>query len=183
LGRVNADGSLDPQFRASADTEVHGVVVQANGKIVVAGYFNVLNGLPHVRLGRLNWDGSLDPSLTVTVDRYVRAAALGTDGKILLGGDFSTLSGLARLNVGRIDADTSTAPIFIDTSSMKSLPGGELSFSFLNPHEVSLSVRGSDAVETPPAAWENLGAAVSLGGGIYQFTDPNASSHPCRFIA
>jgi hypothetical protein len=36
-------------------------------------------------------------------------------------------------------------------------------------------------VETPVENWEALGAPVPVGGGLYQFTDPAATSQPQRF--
>jgi uncharacterized delta-60 repeat protein len=181
LARVNPDGTLDSQFNAGADGEVHGVVVQPNGRIVVVGDFTMLNGRPRVRLGRLNWDGSLDETLTVGADRFVRATALEPDGKILLGGQFTTLGGAGRLFAGRIDADQNPAPMFIDISSVRVLRTGAMQFSFLNPNGAELSVLASGNAAAPLPTWANLGAPVPVGGGVYQFTDSGATNLPRRF--
>jgi uncharacterized delta-60 repeat protein len=181
LARLNANGTLDPQFNASADGEVHGVVAQTNGRIVVAGDFTMLNGQPRLRLGRLNWDGSLDATLNAGANGFVRATALQPDGKILLGGQFTTLGGAYRTYVGRIDADVNPSPMFIDISSMRVLGGGAVQFSFLNPNAAGLSVLASEDVAAPLPTWVNLGAPVPVGGGVYQFTDPGAVNLPRRF--
>jgi uncharacterized delta-60 repeat protein len=181
LARVNADGTLDSQFNASSDGEVHGVVVQPNGRIVVAGDFTMLNGQPRLRLGRFNWDGSLDATLKAGADRFIRTAALQPDGKIVVGGYFTALGGTNRTKVGRIDADVNPPPVFIDISSVRVLDGAVLQFSFFNGNAAALSVRASEDVAAPLPTWANLGAPVAVGGGVYQFTDPDAANLSRRF--
>ncbi len=60
LARLNADGSVDPAFNASANSLVIALTVQPDGKILVGGQFTVLCGQPRNRIGRLNADGTLD---------------------------------------------------------------------------------------------------------------------------
>jgi uncharacterized delta-60 repeat protein len=181
LARLNANGTLDWQFGAGADGEVHALVVQPNGRIVVAGDFTMLNGQPRQRLGRLNWDGSLDSTFTASADRFIRAAALQPDGKVVVGGQFTHVDGLYRPFIGRTAADLGSPPVFIDIASMQVLGGGALQLSFLNPNAVAFSVLASEDVTAPVASWENLGAAVSVGGGVYQFIDPGLANHSRRF--
>jgi uncharacterized delta-60 repeat protein len=69
-------------------------------------------------------------------------------------------------------------PPFI--SSVQVLGGGVLQFSFTNTNAAAFSVLASD-VAAPPASWENLGAPLSVGNGLYQFTDPGAANHGRRF--
>jgi uncharacterized delta-60 repeat protein len=64
--RLNADGSLDSTFNpriesSSAPGTVDQAAVLSDGKIVIAGAFNSVNGTPRNGLARLNADGSLDP--------------------------------------------------------------------------------------------------------------------------
>jgi len=181
LSRLNANGTLDRQFDAGTDGEVHALVVQANGRIVVAGDFTTLKGQPRLRLGRLNWDGSLDTTLTGGANAFIRAAALQPDGKTVVGGSFRMLGGVEHTFVGRTAADLTSPPVFIDISSMRVLGGGTHEFSFLNPNAVPFSVLASTDVAAPLASWENLGSALSVGNGVYQFTDTDAATHPRRF--
>ena len=69
LTRLNADGSIDESFHPMMDKLIDGdggsraaVVVQPDGKIVIAGLFNQVNGVDRPGLARLNPDGSTDPS-------------------------------------------------------------------------------------------------------------------------
>ncbi len=58
LGRLNADGTLDPTFNPEMGgvyaPHVHSLAVQADGKILVGGWFTMLGGQPRDNLGRLN---------------------------------------------------------------------------------------------------------------------------------
>ena len=76
LVRLQADGVHDPAFQASGYTsgsatspvQVRGIVVQADGRIVIGGRFRIGSGSPvaFAPLFRLNPDGSADASFTLT---------------------------------------------------------------------------------------------------------------------
>jgi uncharacterized delta-60 repeat protein len=87
------------------------MVMQADGKILVGGWFSSLGGQTRNRIARLNSDGNLDSSFNPVADNFVNTLALQADGKILLGGWFSTLSGQPRNRIARLNADGS-----LDTS-------------------------------------------------------------------
>ena len=72
--------------------------MQADGKILVGGYFTTLKGVgtgAAIRnyAGRFNADGSLDVSFDPGANIFVRAVALQADGKILVAGPFTSLGG------------------------------------------------------------------------------------------
>jgi len=103
LARYNADGTLDTGFNttgivitdiAGSDDRAHGVVVQQDGKIVVAGY-SWTGANTDFALLRYNTDGSLDATFgqggKVTTDvgassDQANAVALQQDGKIVVAG-------------------------------------------------------------------------------------------------
>jgi uncharacterized delta-60 repeat protein len=121
IGRLNADGSLDTSFNPGANWGVYALSVQADGKILVGGWFSTLGGggtgtTTRNRIGRLNADGSLDTSFNPGANGTVHALAVQADGKILVGGAFTTLGGggtgtTTRNYIGRLNADGS-----LDTS-------------------------------------------------------------------
>jgi len=115
LVRLNTDGSLDDAFAVplSGGLTEH-IVVQPDGKILVAGLVPGSNGL-FARLHRLNADGSLDPAFNPGAgpDENVRAMILQPDGKILIGGWFLNYDGTPRNNVARINADGSVDASFV----------------------------------------------------------------------
>src|SRR5437870_4521249 len=128
LARYNPNGSLDSSFGSGGrvltdfglDDEARAVVLQADGKIVVAGGF----GGAFFALARYNADGTLDPSFGSEGRVFTnfggrdgaRALALQADGKIVATGfassDFGTRRrfALARYNPdGSLDRQVVTS--------------------------------------------------------------------------
>lgn len=111
IARLQADdtvGSFNTATHSlTLDNEVHGISLQPDGKILVAGGFT--NAGTSKRVARFNDDASLDTSFVTDVDDNVRAMVLQPDGKVLIGGDFTVVSGtnlnyLARLlSTGAVD--------------------------------------------------------------------------------
>ncbi len=97
-----------PQF----GSYVFSAVLQPDGKVLVGGRFNIINGYAiYHRIARLNTDGSPDSSFQALIDNNdVHSIALRTDGSLIVGGDFTTVGGgnpsyLARLySNGSLDA-------------------------------------------------------------------------------
>jgi uncharacterized delta-60 repeat protein len=119
IARLNADGTVDSGFKPPSldktiffpwnltdETTITGIGVKSDGKIVVAGDFNWVNGVSMKRLIRLNADGSLDSdfnnSLHQNLSQFegtIYDIEILSDGKILLAGD--NVSFLTQ-NFGRI---------------------------------------------------------------------------------
>ena len=59
--------------------------------------------------------------------------------------------------------------------------GGSFRFSFTNMSASTFNVLASTNVNLPTASWTLLGPATSLGGSLFQFTDPAATNSPRRF--
>ncbi|MCB1227022.1 MAG: choice-of-anchor D domain-containing protein [Verrucomicrobiales bacterium] len=110
LVRLHPNGVLDEGFDAGsgeANPFIQSLAVQADGRVLVGGAFNVFGGKPHKNLVRLNRDGSLDRSFNVGAgfDSFVRSVALQLDGRILVAGEFQNINGhpgglIARLENG-----------------------------------------------------------------------------------
>jgi hypothetical protein len=67
IGRLNADGTLDTSFNPGAGgtyPDVTSLAVQADGKILVGGYFTTLGGHSRNNIGRLENTGPATQSLT-----------------------------------------------------------------------------------------------------------------------
>ena len=86
LARLNDNGSLDVTFRAPlTNADVRAILVQPNGKILVAGSFLTFDGVVR-SLIRLNSDGTRDLGFTpVGVNITGLSLAVEPDGKILMG--------------------------------------------------------------------------------------------------
>ena len=108
IGRVNADGTVDSGFNTGAggsSPAVTSLAVQADGKILLGGYFTTLGGQPRSHIARLNADGTLDSGFTPAANGRVRSLAVQADGKILVGGYFTILGGQARTRIARLNPD------------------------------------------------------------------------------
>jgi len=153
IARLNPDGTVDASFDPNADSEVDSIAVQADGKILIGGFFNTLspNGgaaVTRKHIARLNADGTLDASFDPNANTQPYSIAVQVDGKILIGGSFRTLSPnggsavtrnrIARLNLdGTLDAsfdpnaDNDVDSIAVQADG-KILLGGD--FSSLSPN-------------------------------------------------
>ena len=66
LARLLVDGSVDPGFDVGTGTDAGAKIetldVLSDGRVVVTGTFNSINGVARPRLARLLADGSVDPT-------------------------------------------------------------------------------------------------------------------------
>lgn len=104
--RVSGAGATDAgfQFGSGASSIVRSIVLQPDGKILLAGSFTMFNGTMSTRIVRLNTDGTVDPGFTTGsgANSIVHAMGLQPDGKILLGGLFNLFNGTTRNRVARL---------------------------------------------------------------------------------
>lgn len=91
LARLNRDGSLDASFALgsglNSGASVAQLVLQPDGKVLVAGSFESIHGVRRPGLARLNLDGSVDVSFTAPPARVTGApakVAVQADGKVLV---------------------------------------------------------------------------------------------------
>jgi uncharacterized delta-60 repeat protein len=115
IARLNSDGTLDSDFNSSMGlgaptsfgNEIHTIVIQPDGKILIGGEFTTFSGSSANRILRLNSDGTRDTAFSSNVSAgasaTVRSIKLQSDGKIIVAGDFLSFNGntvnrLARLN-------------------------------------------------------------------------------------
>jgi uncharacterized delta-60 repeat protein len=131
IGRLNADGTLDPDFNTRTTTNyfyLNCLAAQPDGKVLVGG------GFPALR--RLNADGTPDTNFNVSlgVSGTLYCAVLQPDGKILVGGTFTNLGGQARTNIGRLNPNGT-----VDTNFVAAATGG--SGSGWNPGVITMVVQ------------------------------------------
>ncbi len=116
LVRLNADGSRDPGFALGTgfDNEVDAVAVQADGKVLVGGFFTRYQGVAARYLVRLNADGSRDNTFAVGTGlaQPVQALAVQANGQVLVGTGFTPSAGASTTGLTRFNADGSFDPSF-----------------------------------------------------------------------
>ena len=116
IARLNTDGSLDTTFNpgSGANDTIQTLAIQANGKVLLGGWFTTINGTACNRIARLNADGSLDTTFNPGSGALngVYTLAVQPDGKVLLGGFFSIINGTDRDGIARLNTDGSLDATF-----------------------------------------------------------------------
>jgi uncharacterized delta-60 repeat protein len=186
LVRLNADGTEDTDFNTNLgdgfNSTLYALAVQSDGKILVGGQFQFLNGATRARLVRLNADGTDDTAFYTNMgtafNSTVYSIVVQPDGKILVGGTFATLNGLLRTRLVRLNTDgtedtdfytnlgtgfNSTIRTLAVQSDGKILVGGL--FSSLNGVTRNRLVRLNPNGTEDTAFYTNMG--TGFGNGIY----------------
>jgi uncharacterized delta-60 repeat protein len=137
LTRTNADGSHDTTFSGyqgishnADEPKINAIKLQTDGKILIGGYFNTVNGNTSYAVARLNPDGSSDTTFTspFVYGDEVKSIYIQPDGKILVG----TYGNIKRLNPnGTFDSSFHSTPtngyisdINIDSNGKIIISGG-----------------------------------------------------------
>ena len=129
FARINQDGSLDTFFKGGIDANgrVRSIAVQADGKILMAGFFGQIQSYARTSLARLNSDGSLDkdffpPMVSSGSTNYnlFQVAPLSS-GQMVVAGDM--WSNNMSWPVGRVNSDGSIDTQFNNNASKFVVPG------------------------------------------------------------
>jgi uncharacterized delta-60 repeat protein len=135
IARLNANGDLDNSFDCAAcDFNISSVVVQPDGKILIAGSQPVGGGNSFARIRRLNADGSIDGSLTspftdgnpFSEGSAATVVAVQPDGKILVSFLFGN-SGFSQSSVYRLNPNGT----FDSSFTTIAFGGGRLSAQYI----------------------------------------------------
>ncbi|MBI3874661.1 MAG: hypothetical protein HY300_01565, partial [Verrucomicrobia bacterium] len=121
LVRLNADGTRDNTFSASANSTVESIIVQSDGNILLAGGFDYINDISRNRVARVNTNGVLETTYNAIPSSEVFTMQLQTDGRATIGGGFEFVGSPGNLlvphqHLGRILADGSVDSTYILTS-------------------------------------------------------------------
>ncbi|WP_170934866.1 T9SS type A sorting domain-containing protein [Hymenobacter gelipurpurascens] len=123
VSRLLASGDVDPTFRgpASITGPLLSVAAQPDGRILIGGDLNSVNGEQRLGVARLLADGTFDPTFNVTGLYYngpstrqrVLCMEFLSDGKILLGGSLFHIAGTTyRSGILRVQPDGTLDPSF-----------------------------------------------------------------------
>lgn len=97
VARVNLAGVVDTTFdaRTAADGEVHALVVDAKGRVVIGGRFGRVGGQVRGGVARLDDRGTLDAGFAAGAgaNGAVLAVAEGSEGRVYVGGEFTSFHG------------------------------------------------------------------------------------------
>ncbi len=115
-GNLNKTGlKIDPLFNPVVETAFglsRAVLLQSDGKVLIAGNFKSFNGIRRNGIIRLNPDQSLDLGFDANIDGLVYSLAQQSDGKILVGVAFSAVGGAGVNQITRLNSDGSVDETF-----------------------------------------------------------------------
>ena len=110
--RLHPDGAIDATFQPLVGGEspfVRKVLSQPDGKVIVLGQFDTINGVAAPHLARLNSNGKLDLTFKPAHADYPSCMGLQSDGKLVLGMHAPSPL-VVRLNADGSNDETFTPP-------------------------------------------------------------------------
>ncbi len=123
-----SQSTLDPTFQPVITRQSgfgSAVAIQPDGKILLAGGFNAVDGTARSGIVRFAANGSVDPTFKTGAIccgvsgaggseglAAISALTVQPDGRVLLGGSFTNVNGTARAGLARLNADGSLDPTF-----------------------------------------------------------------------
>jgi uncharacterized delta-60 repeat protein len=115
VARLLPDGSLDETYvPANISGGALAATMAEDGKLLIAGNFNQVDGQPRAKVARLNADGSLDTSFVPPGFSFrARDIDLLDTGKVLVTGEFFSIDGNPQRCVARLNADGSLDTSFV----------------------------------------------------------------------
>ncbi|MFO1498959.1 MAG: immunoglobulin domain-containing protein [Verrucomicrobiota bacterium] len=151
--RLKSDGGIDPGFvpfipptnaAVSPDVQINGFALQADGKLLIHGWFQVAgqNGIM-----RLQSDGSLDTTFRGTCEpasSQVKYLAMQPDGKILIGGNFTSANGFPAPGLARLKPDGE-----FDVGFAPALAIGSFTLGLALQEDGKILAAGYDATGSP----------------------------------
>jgi uncharacterized delta-60 repeat protein len=189
---ANPDGTVDNTFAGLGgatdyNPNIWSLVVQPDGKILMTGYFNSVNGIPHNNILRLNADATIDSSFNANTDRSTRGLLLQPDGKILIAGNFGEVNGVQRGRIARLNSDGSLDPSFdpgtgadriirrlAQDSAGNVYAGGD--FTVFNGMSRTGIVKLSSTGTVDPV-FNQGGGGTTSPGFVYAITTPDDAGH------
>ncbi len=109
--RLNTDGSLDTTFNPTITRAgtLSVIGVQPDGKVLIGGDFDRINGTPRNRFARVHADGTLDTTFDAGsgFNSIPQVITVQPDGKILVGGGFTDYNGTPKARLLRLNSSGS----------------------------------------------------------------------------
>jgi uncharacterized delta-60 repeat protein len=117
VARVTTGELPDDGFPASEGT-VHAIAVDGIGRLLVAGSFESVDGVPRRALARLHRNGEVDTTFDANVNATLGgssslfAVAVQGDGRIVIGGQLYDVGGVTRFGAARLQVNGALDPSF-----------------------------------------------------------------------
>lgn len=127
--RLHPNGTLDTSFNCTIASEdgyydVRCVQILSDGKILIAGVFDSVNGENISHISKLLPDGSIDETFNpISIPTYsgsIYALTVQDDGKIIIAGNFTEINGIVKKRIARLHEDGSVDASFNPGSGFNS---------------------------------------------------------------
>ena len=119
IRRLNSDGSIDESFNLVSNFlgNINTLTIQSDGKILIGGTFQQINGQTYYRIARLNTNGTIDTSFNVngvgaqfgsTTNNnitQVNDIKIVENDKILVVGNFTAFNSSAQNHICKLNSD------------------------------------------------------------------------------
>ena len=173
---ISQPGTLDESFNPyglntpglnGPNKEIKTAEVQADGKIIIGGYFTSYNGTAKKYIARLNEDGSLDESFAqgIDIDGEVLELKILENGKIMIGGLFEKINGKSRYQIARLNEDGSLDESYESNYKRKS-NSQYLVFAFSKFGETLISNHNFNATENKEEKFQRYPLLINESGTV-----------------
>ena len=171
------DESFRPQFESAESLFIFRVIETRDGKLLVGGKFNRVNGQPYNALVRLNLDGSVDETFDIGSGfpaigpGRVRNVVEQADGRILVGGIFDQFNDQPENSIVRLNVDGSRDDSFdVGAGPLDYISGG------WRISEIALQADGKILVGGPFERWDD-----HPHGGLVRLNEDGGVDESFRF--
>ena len=169
LMRYTATTSVDGTFQTATSgngNRVNAMLVQPDGKILIAGSFSQVNGTARANVARLNADGSLDASFNAATNDAVYSAVLLENGNVLLGGNFTSVNGATAQHFAYVSSTGALLQTFAFNDNIYGLNADALgnvhiAGAFTSPQTL-IAMASFGYSETPGATYSRLDDTVTV---------------------
>src|SRR2546421_4067319 len=90
-----------PDLQLTGAGLIWAMAVQDDGKVIIGGQFDAVNGIPRTNIARINRDGSVDKTWGPNADRQVGALCL-VGSNLYAGGLFTKIGGVTRISIAKL---------------------------------------------------------------------------------
>lgn len=175
--RYMTDGTPDPTFTTvTTDGTITAIKYMPDGKVLIAGSFQNVNGFQAWRLARINSDGSLDLTFNQNLSGpnfVVSDIEVRPNGKIVIAGSFSQYNTTARNRFAQLNADGSLDTGFTNDNSFTAdsindieiLDDGRLIFG-VDPFGTAIDRTALLVANTDGTIDPNYRVAINMGGTV-----------------
>jgi RNA polymerase sigma factor (sigma-70 family) len=173
LVRLNEDGQIDRSFHCTTTNSWQGrimdIAIQADGRIVICGFFSTVNGVEVPHLARLNPDGSLDQTFKIpfiTLEQFNRDR-FGKARRVPV----TQLTKTTTINT------VANLPQTILITSIR-MEGDAAAIQYTGTPRQQYILQANDSLDS--GGWSNISTNQSDVGGNGNFRDAAAKNYPTR---